>query len=267
MDKPQKQKPSQVFREEETKRLAEIYGAIETLKEKVSVVLVEPKYDGNIGATARTMHNCGLDNLIIVNHQELSAEAYKFAMHSTSILDNARHIASLSEISEEFQIIAGTSSVVTFNGRKFRRISYDPAGFWKTYLPVDGKIALVFGREDDGLRNYEIEQCDSFIHIPANPGYPVYNLSHSVAVILYEMLQQSIHRGVNNKTSSNNISLLVDSIVKAMELTSYPGYKSKNTTVMLRRMFSRAALTDTEYHKLMGVLRYIIFHLDPDSEG
>ncbi|MGC8515270.1 MAG: RNA methyltransferase [Thermoplasmata archaeon] len=267
MDKPPKQKPSQVFREEETKRLAEISSAIEILKEKVSVVLVEPKYDGNIGATARTMNNCGLDNLIIVNHHDISAEAYKLAMHSSSILDNARHIADLSEIREEFKIIAGTSSVVTFNGRKFRRISYNPAGFWKTYLPADGKIALVFGREDDGLRNYEIEQCDSFIHIPSNAEYPVYNLSHSVAVILYEMLQQSIQNGVNSQTSSNNISLLVDKIVKVMELTSYPDYKSKNTTVMLRRMFSRAALTDTEYHKLMGLFRYIIFTLDPDSEG
>lgn len=257
MDKPPKQKPSQVFREEETKRLAEISHAIEILKEKVSVVLVEPKYDGNIGATARTMNNCGLDNLILVNHNDLSGEAYKLAMHSSTVLEHARHIADLSEIRGEFQIIAGTSSVVTFNGRKFRRISYDPSGFWQTYLPADGKIALVFGREDDGLRNNEIEQCDSFIHIPANPVYPVYNLSHSVAVILYEMLQQSILKGVNRKTSSNNISLLVDRIVKVMELTSYPGYKSKNTTVMLRRMFSRAELTDTEYHKLMGVFRYI----------
>jgi tRNA/rRNA methyltransferase len=265
MDKPPKQKPSQVFREEETKRLAEISRVIEILKEKVSVVLVEPKYDGNIGATARTMKNCGLDDLIIVNRPEISGEAYKFAMHSSSILDHARHIEELPEIRREFQIIAGTSSVVTFNGRKFRRISYNPADFWHTYLPADGKIALVFGREDDGLRNYEIEQCDSFIHIPANPEYPVYNLSHSVAVILYEMLQQSTLKGVNSRTSSNNISILVDRIVKAMELTSYPGYKSKNTTVMIRRMFSRAELTDTEYHKLMGVFRYILFNLDPDS--
>lgn len=83
MDKPPKQKPSQVFREEETKRLAEISHAIEILKEKVSVVLVEPKYDGNIGATARTMNNCGLDNLILVNHNDLSGEAYKLAMHSS----------------------------------------------------------------------------------------------------------------------------------------------------------------------------------------
>ncbi|EQD28222.1 rRNA methylase, partial [mine drainage metagenome] len=110
-----------------------------------------------------------------------------------------------------------------------------------------------------------IELCDSFIHIPANPEYPVYNLSHSVAVILYEMLHQSITKGVNRKTSSNNVSRLVDQIIKTMELTSYPGYKSRNTSVMLRRMFSRAELTDTEYHKMMGLFRYIIFNLDENS--
>ena len=266
MGNPPKQKPSKVFREEEAERLAEISKAITILKKKISIVLVEPKYDGNIGAVARSMNNCGLEDLILVNHPELTGEAYKLAMHSSSILENARHVADLSEIRGEFQIMAGTSSVVTLNGRKFRRISYNPAGFWQSYLPASGRIALIFGREDAGLRNSEIEQCDSFIHIPANPEYPVFNLSHSVAVILYEMLQQSILKGVNKKTNSNNISLLVDRISKVMELISYPGYKSKNTTVMLRRMFSRAELTDTEYHKIMGIMRYIIFNLDPESE-
>ncbi len=265
MSSPLKTKPSQLFKEEEAKRLSEISNAVGALREKISVILVEPKYGGNIGAVARSMHNSGLTDLVIVARPEIPEEAFKYAMHSTSILENAKHVDTLSEIRDDYEVMAGTSSVVTFNGRKFRRISYDPENFWRIYLAGEGKIALVFGREDDGLRNSEIEQCDSFIHIPANPEYPVYNLSHSVAVILYEMLHQSLTKGVNRKTSSNNVTRLVDQIIRTMELTSYPGYKSRNTAVMLRRMFSRTELTDTEYHKMMGLFRYIIFNLDEDS--
>lgn len=265
MSNPPKLKPSQVFKEEETKRLAQILTAVGILKEKISIVLVGPKYGGNIGAVARSMHNSGLTDLVIVERPEIPEEAFKYAMHSASILENARHVARLSDIRGDYEVMAGTSSVVTFNGRKFRRISYDPENFWRIYLAGEGRIALIFGREDDGLRNSEIELCDSFIHIPANPEYPVYNLSHSVAVILYEMLHQSLTKGVNRKTSSNNITRLVHQITRTMELTSYPGYKSRNTSVMLRRMFSRAELTDTEYHKMMGLFRYIIFNLDENS--
>ncbi|MGC8608908.1 MAG: TrmH family RNA methyltransferase, partial [Thermoplasmata archaeon] len=46
---------------------------------KVSVILVSPKYQGNIGAVARSMKNAGLDDLLLVN-ADIEDEAIARAM-------------------------------------------------------------------------------------------------------------------------------------------------------------------------------------------
>lgn len=228
------------------------------LSRKVSVALVEPKYSGNVGSVARAMHNCGLDDLILINPVELDDDAFKFSMHSKYILENSRKFNSLSEVIDGFRYVVGTSSVESFNGKKFRRVPVEPAEFWQTALKHDGKILLVFGREDDGLRNTEIELCNTFVHIAANPEYPVFNLSHSVAIILYEMVNQADveRKEIKSKTAINS-DLIADELIKSMNLSAYPEYKRQNATVMLRRLSSRMELTETEYHKLMGILKSI----------
>ncbi len=258
-----KKKPSHLYREEKDRIILDTVTKLERLREKVSVVLIHPKYGGNIGAVARLMHNNGLSNLIIAGKDELPEEAWVYAMHSGDILRNSRRIDSLSEIREEFEILVATSSVDSYNGRKFRRHSYSPEEFWKKHINSTGKVAIVFGREDDGLHNGEIDACDCFVNIPANPEYPVYNLSQSVAVLLYEMFKQAVSSTTIEKVSgSKDIEMLISRIEEAMQLTSYPDYKEKNTTVMLRRLMARASLTETEYHKLMGIFRYIVVNLE-----
>ncbi len=262
MSQSKKTRPSKLFREEETNFRDSVISKLDGLASKVSVVLVGPKYGGNIGAVSRSMNNAGLRDLIIIGRDEIPQDAYVYGMHSTDILNNSRYFNSIIDLRDEFNVIAGSSSDVTFNGRKYRRLSYSPEEFWKIYLRAKGKIALVFGREDDGLRNEEIEQCDSFISIPANPKYPVYNLSHAVTIVLYEMLRQTIRsRNPLPPTSGQNVDLLVDEIIETLDLIKYPDHKRKNTEVMLRRLLSRSRLTDTEFHKLMGIFRYIIFNL------
>lgn len=267
MSQSKKTRPSKHFREKETNFRDSVISKLQTLSNKVSVVLVGPKYGGNIGAVSRSMNNAGLHDLIIIGRDDIPEEAYVYGMHSTDILDSARHFSSLNDLREEFNVIAASSSEVTFNGRKYRRLSYSPEEFWKIYLKAKGKIALVFGREDDGLRNEEIEGCDSFISIPANPRYPVYNLSHAVTIVLYEMVRQTIRsRSQMPLTSGQNVDLLIEQIIETLDLIKYPAHKRKNTEVMLRRLLSRSRLTETEFHKLMGIFRYIIFNLDDSDE-
>lgn len=234
----------------------------------MSVALVEPKYSGNIGSVARVMHNCGLTDLILINPGELTEDAFKFSMHSLDILNGSRKYDSLSDVIGEFRYVVATSSVQTFNGRKFRRVPVEPSSFWKSSLKQKGKILLVFGREDDGLRNEEIELCNTFVHITANPEYPVFNLSHSVAIILYEMVNQATPTKKEIKSEAVvNTDLIANELIKSMNLTAYPAYKRQNATVMLRRFASKMALTDTEYHKLMGILKSISRQLGAAESG
>lgn len=232
------------------------------LAERVTVILVEPHIEGNIGAVARSMKNSGLSNLILVNPTEIGNEALARTMGGRRILENARICDSLASVAGEFSVLAGTSSTPTINHKKFRRIPVTPSEFWKNNLGANSKIALVFGREGDGLRNSELEICSQFLFIPANPDYPVYNLSHAVTIVLYEMIRQALEKEYienikEEPVTPENFNLLLKNIYQIMDLISYPRYKRKNTDVMIRRMLGRSALSDTEFYKIMGILKLI----------
>ena len=237
------------------------------LNKKVSVILVAPKYGGNIGAIARLMRNYGLSDLRFVSPPEIGDEAMARAMNGKEILLNARRYDNFADAIEGFRIVAATSSSITLDDRKFRRLPETPSKFWKRALKTEGNIALVFGREDDGLRNTEIELCNSFIHIPSNPEYPVLNLSHAVSVILYEMIRDLDRRlpVTADPVEEKNMSRLVDSVMELISMTDFPEYKIPNTRVMISRLMARAELTQSEYFKIMGIIRFLRFKLGNDG--
>ena len=229
------------------------------LSERISVILVHPKYQGNIGAIARLMKNNGLNDLRIVGGPSIENEAIYRAMSGKEILESATHYDSFEEAVKGFSVIAGTSSSPTFSDRKFLRLPVTPQEFWKSHLKGDKKIALVFGREDDGLRNTEIEICNAFMYIPANPDYPVYNLSHAVSIILYEMLNQMPESSpdIAESISEGNFNLLIENVFGILDLIDYPGYKRPNAEVMIKKIASRANITESEFYKIMGMARFL----------
>lgn len=242
---------------------------LKSLSERITVILVEPLYEGNVGAVARSMKNAGLTDLVLVNFHEYGDEAIARSMSGRTILESARMFDSLKEAIKGYSIVAGTSSTVTTNFKKFRRIPISPEEFWNKTINEDSKIALVFGRENDGLRNHELELCNYFLNIPANPEYPVYNLSHAVGIILYEMIR---HIDGLTLESPDKVALPEDleTLIKRIELllskASYPAYKELNTLVMLRRLIARTSLTETEFYKIMGIIRHILRAIDPNFE-
>ena len=47
-------------------------------------------------------------------------------------------------------------------------------------------MALVFGREDSGLTNTELQRCHAHVHIPTNADFSSLNLAAAVQVLAYE---------------------------------------------------------------------------------
>ena len=236
---------------------------LEVLKSKVSIILVAPKYEGNIGAIARLMRNYGLDDLRMVHPPYIGDEAIARAMNGKDLLLGSSKFDSLEDATEGFQIVAATSSEMTMDDRRFRRLPETPESFWRRALKSRGKIALVFGREDDGLRNGEIELCNSFIHVPANPEYPVLNLSHAVSIILYEMIRDidKLTPEISDTADEFNLGILTQKIMEIMDLSGYPEYKRTNAHVMISRLLARSNITESEYFKIMGILRFLRFRL------
>lgn len=228
----------------------------------ISVVLVEPKYQGNIGAVARSMANSGLSDLRIVK-TPIETEAIYRSMHGRYILENAKIFNSLKEAVKDFEIIAGTSDI-SKSGEKFRRVPTGPEDFWANNGLTGQKVALVFGREDNGLNYEELGMCNFFLKIIGNPEYPVYNLSHAVAIILYEMIKANY---AGNATITHDFigRDKIDTLSNRLEeLLAKVDYNEPEIDIfmnMLNRIIIRSNITESEFFKIMGILRQTINRL------
>jgi TrmH family RNA methyltransferase len=164
----------------------------------ISVILVNPKYSGNVGSIARVMMNFGFEELRIVGDKNIiNNEAYMMAVHAREILDNAKFYKTFDEAIEDLDFVIATSGA-RGGDRNLKRVPITPKELADKILEVKGNVGIVFGREDDGLRNDEIDKCDLLVSIPTSEKYPIMNLSHAVAVILYEVYAK------NAETQSRN---------------------------------------------------------------
>lgn len=153
----------------------------------ISIVLLEPGIPGNLGAIARSMKNFGFKDLIIVNPQfDITCEETRNrAKHAQDILENARVVDEL----PKFDLLIGTSGKLG-NDSNIPRVPITPDKLNSLVCNSCNKelnIAILFGRESCGLTNEELSKTDFLVSIPANDDYPVFNLSHAVTIILYEL--------------------------------------------------------------------------------
>ena len=217
------------------------------------VVLVEPLNDGNVGAVARAMKNFGLDELVLVRPCAVGEEATKRAMHGIDVLKKAKTVYSEEEALKDVDFVAATSGVDTISEKKFPRISMTPRAFAEKVKEVDGRIALMFGREDFGLDNELIKRSDFLITIPANPKYSILNISHAVSIVLYELFVTGFVKIEPRTTSNLEKEKLYEYFDMLLDVIDYPEYKKEKTKVMFRRLIARSVPSVWEFHTLMGV--------------
>ncbi|MBL1175674.1 RNA methyltransferase [Pantanalinema sp. GBBB05] len=152
------------------------------------IVLVEPAGALNVGSIARIMKNMGLSHLVLVNPQcdPIGAEARQMAVHAPEILETATIVATLPEA------LIGCQRAIATTG--LQRPLTTPLEPPRTALPwllgdqiQPDSAALIFGREDRGLTNEELNYAHRLIYIPSSPIYPSLNLAQAVAICCYEL--------------------------------------------------------------------------------
>ncbi|MEM4257651.1 MAG: RNA methyltransferase [Candidatus Thermoplasmatota archaeon] len=218
------------------------------------VLLVEPKYSGNIGAVARSMKNFDFETLYLVDPCELDADCYARAMHAQDLVDHARIFSSFDEACKDIDYLVATSSIETTSEKRHLRQPFILDEFAKKIFDVEGRIGLVFGREDYGLFNEEIAACDVMVKIPTSPSYPSLNLSHAVTVVLYSLYTHNVEYKRKRKLSKVEKEMLFRFFSDLLDEIDYPKHKKENTKIMFKRMMGRALPSQWEYHTLMGVL-------------
>ena len=159
--------------------------------DQLSVILVAPSGALNIGSTARAMANFGVSDLRLVAPQtdHLQDEARKMAVKATDLLEQAAVFADLETALADCRFALGTTR--RFGKYRENLLHPDQAAAYSLPLLTKGRVALVFGREDRGLKTEELDLCQRLITIPTNDRLPSMNLAQSVAVCLYEFARSS----------------------------------------------------------------------------
>lgn len=160
--------------------------------DNIQIVLVHTTHSGNIGGVARAMKNMGLRRLTLVQPREFPApEAEWRAASAKDVLASARIVDSVQEAIADSQFVVGTSA-------RERRIPWpvqDARHCGERIVSsaaVGEQVSVLFGREDRGLLNEELELCNLHCHIPTHEGYPSLNLAMAVQIVAYEIRMRSL---------------------------------------------------------------------------
>ena len=220
----------------------------------VRVILVEPKEEGNVGAVARAMRNFDVMDLALVSPCPIGDEASRRAMHGLDVLASATSFPQLAAALRGIDLIVGTSGIASESEKKFARIAITPRDLADRIAAFPGRVALVFGREDFGLLDEELRACDLLVTIPASEAYPILNLSHAVALTLYELFAVHPSTRAPREASGSEKETLHAALADLLEASNYPPHKRSRTKIMFRRLIGRALPSKWEFHALMGVL-------------
>ncbi len=153
-------------------------------------MLVEPQSPGNVGAAARALKTMGFTNLLLVNPCDFQApEARMMAHASQSILENAQIYSSLPQALEGMHFVVAA----TQRKREFNYPFFTPAELGEKIVSITQKhkVAMVFGREKNGLSNAELACCHAITTIPAWVKHPSLNLAQAVMLYCYEFFHRS----------------------------------------------------------------------------
>lgn len=222
----------------------------------LGVILVDPEHPGNVGAIARLMRNFGSGELVLVRGVEIDDHARNRAKHAQDVLDNSVRVATLDEALKRFDLTVAASCRLTGREQGYHRNPVEVRDFAPRLAETSGRVALVFGREGDGLTNEEIKKCDAVVTVPTAPDYRSMNVSMACAVALYECWLASTYpkpKEFELATEAEKEKLF-DVLELLLHSLDYPTHRRDATMTMVRRLLGRAVPTAWEFHTLMGVL-------------
>jgi len=227
----------------------------------IDIVLVEPLYEGNVGFAARVMKNFGFTRLVLINPCKLGEESKGRASHAQDVLRNAE-ICTIEDVFARSNIVIATTGTVSKSVCHAMRMPfYSPKELRERIKDADGRISILFGRENWGLNNEEVKKSDMICTIPSSEEYPILNLSHAVGIVCYELADLPLPS--YTLAPPEYMGYLYRHIDRYLDAVHHPDFKRENTMTLIRRVLGRANLTTREASTLHGLLRRSEWHIDP----
>lgn len=224
--------------------------------DKIRIVLLNTSHPGNIGAAARAMKTMGLTALSLVKPTVFPhAKANEMASGALDILANAKVVATLDEAIADCALVVGTSA----RSRTLPWPMLTPRAFAEKVSSSAKTTAILFGRENSGLTNEELQRCHWHIQIPANPEYSSLNIAAAVQVIAYELRvlcqQESLPVSLEEYATDEDLQGYYTHLERVLIALDFLNPKAPRQLLpRLRRLFNRAELDRVEVNILRGIL-------------
>ncbi len=228
--------------------------------DNIRIILVGTSHSGNIGSAARAMKTMGLSRLVLAEPRtEIDGHSMALAAGASSVLQQVIVTEDLRSAIADCSLVIGTSA-------RSRTLSWPmldarEAGLKLAQEAEQGPVALVFGRENHGLNNEELQMCDFHVCIPANPEYSSLNLAQAVQLLSYEI--RMAHLAAVPRAdlepveypSAEQMGHFYQHLERALLTTGFI-IKAHPGQIMskLRRLFTRARPEAMELNILRGIL-------------
>jgi len=235
----------------------------------LKIILVEPNGPLNVGSVARLCSNFEVDELRIVSPKcdVFSLEAKKMALKGHKFLDNCKIFINLENAIFDCDLVLASCGRIDVGKDSLFESSEDIFN-WTTSFKKINNLAIIFGRENSGLTNDELLLANKTFYIPTSQNNPSLNLSHAVAIALYE-LDKSSKKIFNQELEVFNLASskqIRDSFLELEELLLRVGYLLKHTSRAkigkFKKYILRANTSMDEINVLRGIIHQIRWFLN-----
>lgn len=224
------------------------------------MVLSNTSHPGNIGATARAIKTMGLTSLYLVNPKLFPhADASARASGADDVLATAQVCTTLEEATQDCRLVVGASART--RSIPCPVISPDECARRVCVESRQGRVAVVFGCEQSGLSNAEIDHCQFLVRIPTNPDFASLNLASAVQIIAYEILVAH-EDGQTAEPTPEHVPVSAGEMERfyihleqtLVELAFLDPANPRQLMRRLRRLYNRARPDENEVNILRGIL-------------
>jgi tRNA/rRNA methyltransferase len=231
--------------------------------DNVVIILSGAKYPGNIGSAARAMFNMGLTQLILAAPQcRINEESYRMAKSGKPILESVKICKSVKSALKGIHFLAGT----TGKTGGYRAEAYAPRAIVPKILAhaERQKAGILFGPEDTGLTDEDLQFCQMLIRIPTQHRGHSINLAQSVMIVCYELLLGSLLREparMARPASLEQVEAMYAQLEKALlDIGFLQPQNARHMMFTIRQMLGRAGLEPSDVGVLRGIARQIAWY-------
>ncbi len=235
------------------------------------IILVRPKYPENIGASARIACNFGIEQLIVVDEKQPDQERMlKMATHKAAhLIHNLQVFAESRTAAEPYHFIVGT----TARQGRHRVLEQTPHEVMAELAPLasGSRVALMFGPENSGLTNEDLDLCQFTSTIPT-ADFSSLNLAQAVAIHCYElsMALHTVTSTLNESAFANSYDLegMYEHIEQVLTRTTFIRHTNKTYWMRnIRQFLSRIKIKKKEASLIRGTCRKFLWDSEQNKNG